>query len=456
MIFERIKSEGLAHLSYFIGSEDEALVIDPRRDCQAYFDLARRESMKIKYIFETHRNEDYVIGSLELKNLTDAEIYHGRGVDFKYGNYLDDGQEFNFGSMKLTALHTPGHTDESTSYTLVDLDTGQDPIMVFTGDTLFIGDVGRTDLYGSREASRLASNLYDSIFHKILPLGDEVILCPAHGEGSICGGSIAKRELSTLGLEHIQNPILQKIEKEEFVKYKVEEQLEFPPYFKKMEQYNLQGPPLLQRLPTPEFLSPEKFKEEIEKGAVVVDTRMPYSFGGVHIKDTYSIWLGGVPSFAGWVLSYDKPILLVLEEKEHLDTVVRYLIRVGYDNIAGILNDGIAAWYIKALPIDNFNLISVHDLKSKLDKGEKIVILDVRDKRKWDKGHINGAKHIYVGYLKDKLDEVPKDRPVIVYCGTSRSANLAASILKKNGYGKVYNVLGGMTAWKNAGYDVVK
>ena len=456
MIFERIKSEGLAHLSYFIGSEDEALVIDPRRDCQAYFDLARRESMKIKYIFETHRNEDYVIGSLELKNLTDAEIYHGRGVDFKYGNYLDDGQEFNFGSMKLTALHTPGHTDESTSYTLVDLDTGQEPIMVFTGDTLFIGDVGRTDLYGSREASRLASNLYDSIFHKILPLGDEVILCPAHGEGSICGGSIAKRELSTLGLEHIQNPILQKIEKEEFVKYKVEEQLEFPPYFKKMEQYNLQGPPLLQRLPTPEFLSPEKFKEEVEKGAVVVDTRMPYSFGGVHIKDTYSIWLGGVPPFAGWVLPYEKPILLVLEEKEHLDTVVRYLIRVGYDNIAGILNDGIAAWYIKALPIDNFNLISVHDLKSKLDKGEKIVILDVRDKRKWDKGHINGAKHIYVGYLKDKLDEVPKDWPVIVYCGTARSANLAASILKKNGYGKVYNVLGGMTAWKNAGYDVVK
>ena len=446
MIFERIKSEGLAHLSYFIGSEDEALVIDPRRDCQAYFDLARREAMKIKYIFETHRNEDYVIGSLELKNLTDAEIYHGRGVDFKYGNYLDDGQEFNFGSMKLTALHTPGHTDESTSYTLVDLDTGQDPIMVFTGDTLFIGDVGRTDLYGPGEASRLASNLYDSIFHKILPLGDEVLLCPAHGEGSVCGGSIAKRELSTLGLERIQNPILQKIEKEEFVKYKVEEQLEFPPYFKRMEQYNLQGPPLLQRLPTPEFLSPEKFKEEVEKGAVVVDTRMPYSFGGVHIKDTYSIWLGGVPSFAGWVLPYGKPILLVLEEKEQLETAVRYLIRLGYDNIAGILNGGIAAWYIKALPIDNFNLISVNDLKSKLDKGEKIVILDVRDKRKWDKGHINGAKHIYVGHLEEKLDEVPKDWPIIVYCGTARSASLAASILKNNGYGKVYDVRGGMTA----------
>jgi hydroxyacylglutathione hydrolase len=456
VIFERIKSEGLAHLSYFIGSGDEALVIDPRRDCQVYFDLARREEMKIKYIFETHRNEDYVIGSLELKNLTDAEIYHGRGVDFKYGNYLDDGQEFSFGSMKLTALHTPGHTDESTSYTLVDLDTGEDPIMVFTGDTLFIGDVGRIDLYGPEEASRLASNLYDSIFNKILPLGDEVILCPAHGEGSVCGGAIAKREHSTLGLERIQNYILQKTEKEEFVKYKVEEHLEFYPYFKKMEQYNLQGPPLLQSLPAPEFLSPEKFKVEVQKGAIVVDTRMPHSFGGVHIKDTYSIWLGGVPSFAGWVLPYDKPILLVLEEKEQLETAVRYLIRLGYDNIAGILNGGIAAWYIKALPIENFNLISVHDLKGKLENGDKMVILDVRDKRKWDKGHINGARHIYVGHLEEKLDEVPKDWPVIVYCGTARSANLAASILKKNGYGKVYNVLGGMSAWKNAGYNVVK
>ncbi len=455
MIFECIKSEGLAHLSYFIGSGDEALVIDPRRDCQVYFDLARREEMKIKYIFETHRNEDYVIGSLELKILTDAEIYHGHGVNFEYGNYLGDGQEFRFGSMKLTALPTPGHTDESTSYTLVDLDTGQDPIMVFTGDALFIGDVGRTDLYGPGEASRLASNLYDSIFNKILPLGDEVILCPAHGEGSVCGGTIAKRELSTLGLERVQNPILQKTEKEEFVKYKVEEQLEFPPYFKKMEQYNLQGPPLLQSLPVPELLSPEKFKAEMEKGAVVIDTRMPYSFGGAYIKDTYSVWLGGIPSFVSWALPYNRPILLVLEDKDQLEIAAKYLIRLGYDNIAGVLNGGIAAWYSKALPLDHFNLISVSDLKNKLEKGEKMVILDVRDKRKWDKGHINEAKQIYVGHLEEELDEVPKDWPVIVYCGTARSASLAASILKKNGYGEVCNVLGGMTAWKNAGYDVV-
>jgi hydroxyacylglutathione hydrolase len=452
--FERIKSEGLAHLSYFIGSEDEAIIIDPRRDCQVYVELARREGMNIKYIFETHRNEDYVIGSLELKKLTDAEIYHGKGLDFKYGSYLKEGQEFNFGSMKLTTLYTPGHTDESVSYTLTDLDTGKDPIMVFTGDALFIGDSGRTDLYGPEEAPRLAANLYDSIFNKILPLGDGVILCPAHGSGSVCGGAIAKRDHSTLGLERIQNPVLQKTDKKEFVRFKLEEQLEFPPYFKKMEQYNRQGPPLLQGLPVPKMLSPEEFRAEIEKGAVILDTRMPHSFGGAHIKNSYSIWLGGIPSFAGWVLPYDKNILLVLEEKEQLENAVRYLVRLGYDNIVGFLNGGIAAWYMKALPVDEFSLISVHNLKNQLENKENITLLDVRKKKEWKEGHIEGAKNIYVGELEENLDKVSKEFPVIVYCDSSRRSGIAASILEKHGY-NIYNVLGSMTAWKNAGYDIV-
>lgn len=457
MIFERIKSEGLAHLSYLIGSGDEAIVIDPRRDCQVYFDLARSKGMTIKYIFETHRNEDYIIGSLELKKLMDAEIYHGSGVDFKYGNILKkDRQEFSFGALRLTALHTPGHTDESISYVLTDPNAGKEPIMVFTGDALFVGDVGRTDLYGPEEAPRLAANLYDSIFNKILPLGDGVILCPAHGAGSLCGGAISNREYSTLGLEKVQNPALKKTEKEEFVKFKLEERLEFPPYFKKMEQYNLQGPPLLQGLPVPKLLSPDEFKAEMEKGAVVVDTRMPHSFGGAHIKGSYSIWLEGLPSFAGWMLPYDKPILLVLEEKEQLETAVRYLVRLGYDNIRGFLNGGIAAWYMEALQIDGFNLLSVHDLKSKLEKDEEIVILDVRSNEEWEEGHIEGARHIYVGHVEENLDKIPKDCPIVVYCGSARRSNIAASVLKKHGYGKIYNVLGSMVAWKSAGYEVVK
>lgn len=456
MIFERIKSEGLAHLSYFVGSGNEAIVIDPRRDCQIYFDIARREGMKIKYIFETHRNEDYVIGSLELKELTDAEIYHGKGVDFKYGIFVSDEQEFNFGSMKLTALHTPGHTDESMSYALTDPDSGKAPLMVFTGDALFVGDVGRTDLYGPEEIPRMAANLYESIFSKILPLGDGVILCPAHGAGSLCGGAISKREYSTLGLERIQNPALQRTDKEEFIKFKLEEKLEFPPYFKKMEQYNLQGPPLLKGLPVPELLFPKEFVKEMEKGAMVVDTRMPHSFGGAHIKGSYGIWLKGLPYYAGWVLPYDKPILLVLEEKDQLETAVSYLVRIGYDSIAGFLNGGISSWYMKALPVESLNLISVQSLKDKIEKNEEMVILDVRRDEEWEKGHIEGARHVYVGHLEENLDKVPRNSPIIVYCDSSRRSNIAASILKKNGYDMVYNVLGSMTAWKNAGYKVVK
>lgn len=456
MIFERIKSEGLAHLSYFVGSGNEAIVIDPRRDCQIYLDIARREGMKIKYIFETHRNEDYVIGSLELKELTDAEIYHGKGVDFKYGIFVSDEQEFNFGSMKLTALHTPGHTDESMSYALTDPDSGKAPLMVFTGDALFVGDVGRTDLYGPEEIPRMAANLYESIFSKILPLGDGVILCPAHGAGSLCGGAISKREYSTLGLERIQNPALQRTDKEKFIKFKLEEKLEFPPYFKKMEQYNLQGPPLLKGLPVPELLFPKEFVKEMEKGAMVVDTRMPHSFGGAHIKGSYGIWLKGLPYYAGWVLPYDKPILLVLEEKDQLEAAVSYLVRIGYDSIAGFLNGGISSWYMKALPVESLNLISVQSLKDKIEKNEEMVILDVRRDEEWEKGHIEGARHVYVGHLEENLDKVPRNSPIIVYCDSSRRSNIAASILKKKGYDMVYNVLGSMTAWKNAGYKVVK
>jgi hydroxyacylglutathione hydrolase len=285
---------------------------------------------------------------------------------------------------------------------------------------------------------------------------DEVILCPAHGAGSVCGGVISQREHSTLGLERIHNPVLQKTDRDEFVKRKLAEHHEYPPYFRKMEEYNLRGLPILECLPVPKMLSPQEFREEMEKGALVVDTRMPHSFGGAHIKDTYSIWLEGLPSFAGWVLPYDKPILLVMEEKEQLDKAVKYLIRLGYDNIKGFLQGGISAWYMEALPVDGFYLISVHDLKRKLDKNERMVILDVRGQDEWEAGHIKGSTHVYVGNLENNLDKLPDKCQVVVYCGSARRSNIAASTLKRNGYRKIYNVLGSMAAWKNAGYEIVK
>lgn len=457
MIFERIKSKGLAHNSYFIGSEEEAVVIDPRRDCDVYIDLAQREEVTIRYIFETHRNEDYVIGSKELSSLTGAEIFHGPGLNWGYGTTLHDGAVFHIGNLKLTALHTPGHTDESMSYVLADRSTSEDPVMVFTGDALFVGDVGRTDLYGPAEAPRLAGALYDSIFNKILPLGDSVILCPAHGAGSVCGRNISERDESTIGIERAHNPVLQLINKEDFIEYKVSERHEQPPYFREMERYNLEGAPLLGKLPTPSPLTPIKFKNEMERGAVVVDTRTPPAFGGAHIKGSYSIWLDGLPTYAGWVLSYEKPVLLVLESSDYLEKAVRYLVRLGYDNIAGYLKGGISAWYDSGCMVEHLGLSTVHELKQKLDSHEDILVLDVRDDTEWREGHIKDALHIYVGQLQSRLSEIPRDRPLSIVCNVGYRASLAASILLRAGYPNVCcDVLGSMRAWSAKEFPMTK
>jgi hydroxyacylglutathione hydrolase len=451
MIFERIKAEGIAHNSYLIGSGSDAAVIDPRRDCQVYVNLAQQHGLKIKHIFETHRNEDYVIGSLELSNLTGAGIYHGPGLDWKYGNILKEGQEFQVGSLRLTAIYTPGHTDESMSFSVADLSSGKATVMVFAGDTLFVDDVGRADLYGQEHAPRLASSLYDSIFDKLLPLGDGVILCPAHGAGSVCGLNISDRDESTLGIERVQNPMLQK-SKDEFIKQKLTEQPERPYYFRKMEKYNLEGPPLLGCMPLPLPFTPNEFKEKMESGAVVVDASEPAAFGGAHIKGAYSIWLEGLPVFAGWVLSYDKPILLVLEDQSHLEKAVRYLIRAGYDQIIGYLKGGTEGWYNAGFPTESLPLLSVHQLKAMMDRGDELLVLDTRGQDEWESGHIKGALHIYVGHLEQRLAEVPRDEPVAVICNVGHRAGLGASILLRAGYQEVYNVLGSVKAWVAAGF----
>ncbi|MDQ1280397.1 MAG: hydroxyacylglutathione hydrolase [Thermoproteota archaeon] len=455
MRFERVKSEGLEHISYFASSEGQAAVIDPRRDCEVYLDLAKKEESKIKFIFETHRNEDYVIGSLELAKLTGASIFHGSGLDFKYGEGAADGQNFSFGALRLTALQTPGHTPESMSYALSNIDDGEKPFLVFTGDTLFVGEVGRTDLSGPEKAELMSGKLYDSIFKKLLPLGEGVIICPAHSGGSICGRAISDREQSTIGLEQLNNPALQK-DKKDFVQTKISELLETPPYFKTMERYNLEGPPFLSKSKTISPLSTREFEMKMKSGALVLDTRSPLAFGGAHVKGSYSIWLKGIPSFTGWFLPYDKSILLILEEKEHLDQAFRYLVRLGYDQVEGYLGGGLSRWYGRALPLEHLGLLTVQQFKGRLSEGGRMVVLDVRTEEEWEEGHIEGAIHIYVGHLPEHIKEFSKDEPIAVICSIGNRSSIGASILRREGYFEVYNVLGGMTAWKNAGYLTIR
>ena len=452
MIVKRIISPGIAHNSYFIGSRNHAAVIDPRRDCGIYIEIAERESLKIRYILETHRNEDYLTGSLELSKLTGASIIHGSGIDWKYGNSIGDGEEIEFDDIKLTAVKTPGHTLESTSFILTDLNFGA-RIMVFTGDTLFVGEAGRTDLLGPAQAARAAEQLYISIFERLLPLGDELILCPAHGSGSVCGDKIAARNESTLGIERRFNPRLQK-NRGDFISYKIEEKLEIPPYFKRMEQYNLVGPPLLNQTPKVEPMTPSEFLCETGNGAIIVDTRRPYSFCGAHIRNSYSVWMEGLPSFAGWVLPYDQPLVLVVDESSQINTCMNYLIRLGYDRIKGYLKNGMEEWYARGFPIETLAVLSVRDLQTQLNSSA-VTVLNVRSRDEWNFGHIAGAVHIYTGRIKEHMKEIPSDKPVAVICSVGNRASLAASILLRNGFARVFNVIGGMSGWVAAGLPTV-
>lgn len=453
MIFRRIKSAGLAQYSYVVGSGDSLVVIDPRRDCHIYREIARSRDARVTAILETHCNEDFVTGSLELSGMTGAPVYHGPGLRWRYGNTLQNGQEFELGQLTLKALQTPGHTDESTCYILQDRSAGNIATAVFSGDTLFAGATGRTDLYGPDHEVRLASALHESLFQYILPLGDGVVLWPAHGAGSVCGRLIADREYTTLGIERISNPTLQMPERDTFIGYKVREYNEKPYYFSQMEKYNLEGPPPVGDLSLPGALSPAEFAGEMEKGAIVVDTREPTDFGGAHIKGAYSIWLEGLPVFGGWVLPCNQPLLLVLEDPGNLERAYRYLIRIGYDRITGYLRGGIEGWYNRGLLIEKLPLLTVHELKERLGKGE-LSLLDVRGTDEWGSGHVPGAAHIYVGHLEQRLAEVPRDRPLAVMCNVGRRASLGASILQRAGFPEVYNVLGSMTAWRAAGYPV--
>ncbi len=456
MIFERVRSEGLAHNSYFIASGGQAAVIDPRRDCRVYVELARRHEVNITHVFETHRNEDYVIGSPELAEMTGAEVYHGAGLDWKYGRAVADGQSFTIGGLRLMAIATPGHTDEGMSYVVTDLATGPAQVMAFTGDTLFVGSVGRTDLYGPDEAPRLAAALYDSVFGKLLPLGDGVIVCPAHGGGSVCGSHIAERELSTIGIERRQNAALQARDKADFVRQRLAEKPYRPPYFRQMEKYNLAGPLLGRGGPAlPPALTLARFRAVMDMGTVLVDTREPWAFGA-HIKGAYSIWTSGLPEFAGWFLPYDRDLLLLLEKSEDIETAVVNLARLGYDRVAGYLQGGIEEWYNAGLPIETLPVISVHDLKHRLDAREDIVVLDVRDQEEWDSGHLAGAQHVFLGRLEERLAEVPGGRPIAVFCSVGRRAGLAGSVLLRSGRTGVSNVLGSMTAWRAAGFPVAR
>ena len=456
MKLEIIKSEGLAHNSYYLSDDQEAVVIDPRRDCDIYAELAKKECTKINYVLETHRNEDYVVGSLELQNLTEAEIGHSNSLPFKYGEHnLADGDTLNVGNTEIKVFYTPGHTNESLCFVVYPYGN-EEASMVFSGDTLFAGSVGRTDLCGKIAQPTQAEKLYNSLYEKLLPLGDHVLVYPAHGTGSVCGHGISGQEPTTIGYEKKTNPYL-KLSKEDFIQKVVNEELVVPRYFRKMEEYNLNGPPLLGELSYPRPLSLEEFEEKMQEPTVMVmDTRLPYAYAGSHIPNSLSMWLGGTSVYPGWLLDTNQYIVFVLERPSDIDIVVPRLRRIGFDNMCGYLCGGMNEWQEAGKSIKSTGTMSVLELKSKLEKSE-LLLLDVREPNEWkEEGIIEGAKCIHFAELADKMGSLSKDKPIAVTCTVGNRASTAVSILEREGLTDVSNVLGGMTAWTNLGYPIKK
>ncbi|MFW5996857.1 MAG: MBL fold metallo-hydrolase [Lentisphaeria bacterium] len=450
MFLHKIKSEGLAHLSYIVGDGDQAAVIDPRRDGHIYLDIAAENGASITHIFETHRNEDYVIGSLDLADHSGADIYHGGALDFSYGNAVQHGDTFAIGDLCLQVLETPGHTFESISLVLTDRNYGNDPVAVFTGDALFVGDTGRTDFFPDR-AEEVAGLLYDSIFGKLLPLGDQTILYPAHGAGSVCGDKMASREFSTLGHERRNNPALQRNKRNDFIAYKISEHHNKPPYFQKMEEYNLNGAPPLPEPPRPCPLHPEQIENAMERGAVVLDLRSPEAFSGAFIPGSLAIPLDMLPAYAGYLVDYEHELVLIPETRGQISTAVKYLVRMGFDRITGYLEGGMHAWEVSGRSYDRINALHASDLANRLQRGEQFTLLDVRNLTEYRQGHLEGATHIFLGDLPHKLSELDKNLPIVTFCGSGRRAIIAASILKKNGFREVENSLGSMAACTSIG-----
>lgn len=448
MLLERIITTGISHFSYFLADGSEALVIDPRTDIEIYLKLARKNNLQITNILETHRHEDFICGSTSLAQSTGAEIWHADSQwDYAYGYPVSDNQTWNIGKLKLESIHTPGHTPGHISYLLYD-ERGA-PWCVFTGDTLFSGEVGRVDLMGDDRLEEMASLLYDSIFSKLLLLGDQIIVCPAHGAGSICGRNISSRLWTTIGLERLHNPALQLPNKTSFIKA-VAQDLEKPPYFKMMEKLNL-------RDQIPEFKKPNPYPSQefndMIADSLVLDTREISSFTTSHIPNSISIWAEGVPAYAGWFLPYDISLFMV-GSSHQIDSTLIDLFRLGY-SVKGYFTEDFIGWHKAGLPTSSISTITAQELKTQLDSSKSHWILDVRSSQELaNEGKIPGSHHIPITTLISQTDLIPIDRNIYIICGSGHRSTTAASLLLQQGPYKPVVILGGFGSWKSLKYPI--
>jgi hydroxyacylglutathione hydrolase len=458
MLLETIESKGLAHLSYVLGDDDKGIcaVIDPRRDVSVYLDIARRNNCRITHIFETHIHADFVSGAPELAAQTGAQIVGGVSDDYAFDlHQAKAGEEYSCGVLTIRVLHTPGHTPEHISLLVSGGKGSKEAWGVFTGDTLFAGEVGRPDLLGGGSEEKLARQLFHSLHEVLFKLGDEVEIYPAHGSGSPCGGSIGDRLTSTIGYERLHQEKLQIENEDDFVKAVLSDLPPAPTYYPRMKKVNAAGAGVLGCLRNLPPMDANKLEARMQdENALVLDTREIEAFGGAHIKGALNIALRAeFPVWSGWMLEPEQKILLVLDDEADLDIVQRHLLRIGIENVAGFLRHGMGGWLEAGKPFETLPQMSVHELKDRLDE---LQVLDVRGEDEWNKGHIKGATHHFLGQLKDEELQFDHETPLAVYCGSGYRASIAASVLQARGFTSVSSVPGSIKAWLAAGYELTK
>ena len=465
MFFQHIYDKSLAQASYFIGCQKAgvAAVIDAKRDVDTYIEIAKQNNMKITHIFETHIHADFLAGSRELAALTGADMYlsdeGGEGWEYEFPHKgVKDKDVIKLGNLLFEILHTPGHTPESISLLLTDTPASMEPVMLFTGDFVFVGDVGRPDLLekaagikGTQETG--AKQMYESI-KKFDALSDFIQVWPGHGAGSACGKSLGSVPSTTVGYEKARNWAFQYDKDEQgFVKYLLTDQPEPPKYFAKMKSLNKIDRPLLTAVPKLKQLSSTELKEAMAKGIKVIDARVKTDFAAGFIPG--SINIEGNNSFgtwAGWFLNYEEQFILLADESQ-LDDLTRKLMRIGLDNIYGYI-PSTKSWTETGGSLEKANVITLAEFKPML-ADKDLQIIDVRNATEFNAGHIDGAKHVFVGTILNNLDKISKDKKVVIHCQSGARAAIAYSLLAKNGYKNIQNYSGGMNEWINDGNPIV-
>ncbi|MFL5776049.1 MAG: rhodanese-like domain-containing protein [Chloroflexota bacterium] len=459
MFVRQFVIEGLGHLSTLIADESAGLaaVVDPRRDVDAYLDLARERDLRISHVVETHLHNDYVSGGRELAALTGATHVIGAGAQLAYEHRpVRHGETFDVGVLRFTVLETPGHTPEHVAYAVADRSRADDAVLLFTGGSLLVGAVGRTDLLGDENALPFARAMFRSLREVVLPHEDFVGVYPTHGAGSLCSTGISSTPSSTIGYERRHNPMVGPADVDTFARVLLTGQPAFPRYFARMRPMNQAGPTLLGgRLPEPRALDLDEARSQLADGALAIDMRSPSAHATQHIPGSLSVPAGSsFGTWLGWLVEHDRPLVLVLDRPEDWDDAIRQTLRIGHEGAVGHLRGGFGTWAESAAPVETGGRLTVDQLAARLDRGGPTapIVVDVRQLSEFEQGHVPGSLHLAAGSLPDRLAELPRDRPIATICASGYRASVAASLLSAAGFRDVSWVPDGLPTWRGRGH----